>query len=197
MLAAMTAAARGVSASLAEGVVYPIDGEGLRLRMSDRFVARLPGLFQRLSNRLMEEPPGSPRRRWMISRALSVGFAALDKRDWDYLQRLYSPDIVLMFGEGIPLDVAPHIEGWPRMRAELADVFEFMISNYIPSELIDLGGPFCAARVAMTMKSPSSGAEAGADNWNLYEFRAGVVVRQWSSGSTDQIDGWLAERLAA
>ncbi len=85
----MSVETRGVAASLADGVVYPIDGEGLRLRMSDRFVARIPALFQRLSNRLMAEPAGSPRRRWLISRALAAGFAALDKRDWDYLERVY------------------------------------------------------------------------------------------------------------
>ncbi len=101
-----------------------------------------------------------------------------------------------MFGEGIPLDVSAVIEGWPHVRAELGDVFEFMISHYVPHELIDLGGPFCAARVSMTMKSPSTGAQAGAENVNLYEFQDGVVVRQWSSASPDQIDGWLAERLA-
>jgi hypothetical protein len=165
--------------------------------MSDRFVARLPALFQRLSNRMLAEPAGSLRRGWLISRALCAGFAALDKHDWDYLERVYSPDVVVMFGEGVPLDAAPVIEGWPRVRAELVEIFTVVISQQVPLELIDLGGPFCAARISMTLKSPSSGAQAQTPHLNLYELRDGRVVRQWSSGSTDQIDGWLAERLAS
>jgi hypothetical protein len=186
-----------VATTFEEAVSWEIDPEDIRMRVTARFAARLPELLRRVWHRAEAQPSGSRLRRSILSRAQQAGWAATDRRDWDYLQRIYDPDVELRWGEGKFIDVSEYARGWPSVQEALESIYEAFDTTQAPREIIDFGGPFHAVRVGTDIRGPRSGITLYEEVVLLYEINAGQCVRQWSSSNREEIEGWLAERVAA
>jgi hypothetical protein len=182
--------------TLAGAVRWPIDRAAVRLRMSDRVVSHLPGIMQRTWEWVEGERAGSRMRRWLLTRALTAGWGALDRLDFEYLGRYYDPEVTLVYGKGMPMDVAPLVHGWTDVCRELERMYEVWIGDQQPLEVIDVGGAFMAARVELSLTGTASGIEMKRDTVILYEISRGKVLRQWNSTDDAEIEEWLAARLS-
>jgi hypothetical protein len=182
----------------AEAVRWPIDAEQIRLRMSDRLVARLPGLTRRLAPRFLAEPAGSRARRWIVERALLAGFAAFDADDWDYLRRVYEPDVVYRPADDVLPDLPSRAEGFEAVRAMIDAVRDVVHAlDTRPVEIVDLGGPHFAALVEHGAAGASSGISVTGRFVYLYEMsEAGRVARQWFATDPANAEAFYHERLA-
>ena len=179
--------------TLADAVRWPLDADEIRLRLTDRTVARLPAVTRRVWRTAREQPAGSRLRRWLLNRVLTSGWAALDRKDWDLLEAFYDPDVVVVTGEGIPLDWGT-THGWAETRTRFDQFYEVAFSNWRPSEALDLGGPFVAVRVDGTVTGLSTGIALSQKLTYVYEIgNEGRVVRQWGSSNPGEIEAWLAE----
>jgi hypothetical protein len=186
-----------VATTFEEAVSWEIDPADSRMRVTDRLAARLPELLRRVWHRAEAEPAGSRLRRKLLSRGQQAGWAAIDRRDWEYLRRIYDPDVELRWGEGKFIDVGEYDRGWPSVQKTLESVYEAFDTTQAPREIIDFGGPFHAVRVGTDVTGPSSGIKLYQELILLYEINAGLCVRQWSSSDREEIQGWLTERVAA
>jgi hypothetical protein len=178
-------------------VRWPIDADAVRMRLSDKLAARLPALGERLAPRLLAEPAGSRRRRWVLTRGLTAGFAATDRGDWDYLKRIYEPDVSLRIGPDVAPDAPELAESFSALRSALEQFYEITANaDSRPVEIIDLGGPHFVGRIQFTSKGAYSGLAMNRQMFNLYELSArGRASRQWLCLDLETAEEFYAERL--
>jgi ketosteroid isomerase-like protein len=182
----------------ADAVRWPIDADGSRLRVSDRLVSRMPALQQRLAPRLLADPAGSRTRRWVLTRAVTAGFAATDRGDWAYLERIYEPDVVLRVAPETAPDLPATAEGFDAVRAVIETIYEIMATaDTRPLEIIDLGGSHFVALNQVQGEGSYSGLEMNRAVVNVYEISTrGKAARQWSCVELATAERFYAERLA-
>ena len=186
----------GVVTSFDEAVSWEIDPEDARLRMTDRVAARLPEVVRVVWRRASSEPAGSRLRRRFLSRVLRAGWAATDRRDWEYVARLYDPEVEVHWGNSF-IDVPDHTHGWTGLKEALERVYEaFETTEQSPREAIDFGGPFFGVRLGTDLIGQGSGITLQEESFALYEVGDGVCVRQWYSPEQEEIEAWLSERAA-
>jgi hypothetical protein len=182
----------------ADAVRWPV---AARLRLSDRLArqlpGRLPGLLSRLAPRFLAEPAGSRLRRSVFNRAITIGWSAFDRRDWDYLEGIYDPGVVTRVAPDVWIDSPGRADGWEETRQLLADTLDgFDESDQRPVEIIDPGGPHMVALVEGRIAGSYSGLEVRRTLANVYEFsEAGLIIRQWSASDLAGAERFLNERL--
>jgi hypothetical protein len=188
----------GVVTSFDEAVSWEIDPADVRVRLSDRLAARLPEMSRLAWGRMKNEPAGSRMRGWMLCRLHKAAWAAMDRRDYGYVENFYDPEVEVIWGDQAFIDVDTHTHGWDALRKGFETIYETIDSMQTPLEVIDFGGPFHAARISNDLIGPGSGISLQAQMFCLDEQRdPGRVVRQWASSERKQIEAWLAERVAA
>jgi hypothetical protein len=178
---------------------WPIDPADIRLRTSDRLLARFPGLLRRMGPRFIAEPAGSRLRRWVLDRAVLTGFAATDARDGDYLSRIYEPGVRLWVDPDAALPGTPtQVEGFDALR-ELLDEAVRVWTEFEsrPVEIIDLGGRHVVAVIAFGVTAKYSGLDSTGAFTYLYEISdAGRCARQWWTADLASAEAHYRERLA-
>lgn len=182
----------------ADAVRWPIDADAVRLRLSDKLIARLPAITQRLAPRLLADPAGSRARRWALNRAVIAGFAAADSLDWDYLERIYEPDVRLRMTPEIGPDLPALSQGFAALRSVLESIYEIMDNaDSGPVEIIDPGGPHFVVRLQWTSKGVYSGLPMDRQMLNLYELTATAKIGlQWTCMELETAAAFFTERLA-
>jgi hypothetical protein len=180
--------------TLAVAVRWPIDPDEFRVRLSDRAIARLPTVTRQLWGRIVEQPAGSRLRRWIVTRILTSGWAAIDQKDWDYLEAFYDPNVTVIAGEGMVFDWGT-AQGWAETRMRLEQTYDAMLSDSRPVEALDFGERFVGVRVNATLTGESSGITLSREMTIVYEIAdGGRVLCQIASTNPDEIDEWLTER---
>jgi hypothetical protein len=168
-------------------VRWPVDAAELRLRMTDRFVARLPTVMGRIGDRVSELPAGSRQRRWLLTRSLAAGWAATSQADWDYLERIYDAGVVTRIGHGVPIDFPQRMTAWRETKAMLEEFHQVIREvDFRPVEALDPGGPFLGCRIEVHMRGRASGITVSQGTVCIYELKAGRIMRQWMGGTLEQ-----------
>ena len=162
--------------------------------MSDRLVSRLPAVARRVGGRATAEPRGSRLRRWLLTRVLLAGWAALDDGDLDHLARFYSPDIEMTILVDL-FDLSGKHSGWPAMERFFTGSLAAWRFQTEIREVIDLGGPFVAMSTVQTVTGHASRIPFQLDFLYLYELSGGVCVRQWIVADEAEGERVLAQRL--
>jgi hypothetical protein len=163
-------------------VRWAVDGAEARVRITDRMMQRLPALTRRLGERLVNDPAGSRLRRVMLTRGATVGWAAYDKSNWDYIGNLYAPDAVVTYFDGIFPDGPFVAHGWPEIRQSLEESAEVLrISDQRVTEIVDYGGRFFGAAMTGAFVFDGSGIAMERPIFNAYRVGEGVVTHQWAA----------------
>ena len=181
--------------TLAEAVRWPIDADVFRVRLSDRAIARLPAVTRRIWQTALMQPAGSRMRRWLLNRIFTSGWAAIDQKDWEFVENFYDPDVVVsVTGEGLMFDWGT-THGWAETQARLEQTYEVLLSDQKPFEAIDFGGRLIGVRVEAKLTGEASGIATKRELTIVYEIGdEGRVVRQLSSTDDDEIEAWLTEQ---
>ncbi len=182
----------------AEAPRWAIDAAAIRLRLTDRVVARTPALQRRLGPRLLTEPAGSTLRRRLLTRALTAGWAATEQRNYAVLESLYSPDFEGYFSPEVNVDFPEHVSGWPAFQRLLDGVFEaWVAADYTLVEIIDPGGPFVVNRARISGEGRFTSIELGFEIATLYELdEVARCRRQWMTTGLDALGDFYTERRA-
>jgi ketosteroid isomerase-like protein len=144
-------------------------------------------------------PLGSKLRKAMLTRAVRVGFAALNRRDMEVLFAAYAPDLevhggssawsALGFGA-----VYRGQEGFRRMLADFEEGFESLDVEVL--EVIDAGGGAFACRLDFAGVA-RGGLSVSQPIWNVYLARGGRVFRQEAYDSEEAALQALADARRA
>jgi hypothetical protein len=175
---------------------WPVSRDEVRLRMSDRMVSRWPGVMRAIGERVIAAPRGSRSRRRFLTRSCVAGFAAWDAREYDYLERIFAPDVRYeMRVEWF--DLQGVFEGWAALREHWLGYQDVLgpIDNEL-TELIDVGGPYFALGVTMRAAGRTSGIDISVDLVVLCRFERGVATHYWNLPDEQTAAQVLAEHLA-
>ncbi len=123
-------------------------------------------------------PRNSRLRRALLVRRICQGFAAANRRDFDFLLTGLDPGVEYHFPEAWQIDFDPVYHGHDGYRAAwrvMLDAFED--ARLDPEEMLDLGD-----RVLVTSTQSGHGAGSGVPHreplFQLFTLRRGLVVRQ-------------------
>jgi hypothetical protein len=179
--------------SLADAVTWPVDATNARVRLGDRAATRLPAVARRVWPRVEREPAGSRLRRRLIERLLPAGFAALNAGDWDYIARLYDPEMVGRSGTGVPPDLPALAPDWASWREGCERAIAQSGLSWTPEVLIDAGGDLIGAQIRTHLTGSASGISASMTFTAMYAVREGRVVRQWMTTDDAELAAWVEE----
>jgi ketosteroid isomerase-like protein len=147
----------------------------------ERLAVRAPWVG-RLVFRLAERSRvGGRFRRRVVSRAVTLGFAATNRKDWEALYVSFTPDTVVSF-EFHPLRIGPDMRAEYRGREGMRESLEvwgagFAEMRFEPREIADLGGSRFAVRCDMVGRG-ESGIELRQENGYVFRLRDGLVESQ-------------------
>jgi ketosteroid isomerase-like protein len=162
------------------GVRIPLAGAATRRHrtLDERIAVRFPALNRWLSAAWAELPRNSRLRRALLVRGVRQGFAAGNRRDFDFLLTRFDPGIEYHFPEPWQVDFDPLYHGHDGYREAWRVILEaFEDARLDPMELLDLGGRFLVT-VEMSGHGAGSGVSISQRLFQLYTLRRGLAVRQ-------------------
>jgi 2-polyprenyl-6-methoxyphenol hydroxylase-like FAD-dependent oxidoreductase/ketosteroid isomerase-like protein len=172
---------RAMSQQGVEGVRQPLSARDRSRRAPEEWLApRLPRLFDLGSRFVFGLPPGSRIRRALLRRAVCVGQATYNRREFESLLPLYHPDVeVHSPKEWVELgDFDPVYrghEGLIRFYRQWADAWADNRAE--PQELIDLGDRLVLLG-EIQARGSASGIEVGRRYAMLWHIRGGKITRE-------------------
>ena len=124
-----------------------------------RLLARVPGLAGLVAALLARLRPGTPLRRWLLSRLVVLGFRLNDRQDYVRVARLmYAFDAELRLHGYDAMGLPGRYAGRPGVVAFVDDwQREMGLSTWRPEEVIDLGD-----RVLVRVQFTGTGRTSGA-----------------------------------
>jgi hypothetical protein len=180
---------------------WPVEPlERSRRGLDERIRLAAPGIGQRLGRRLMELPAGAPMRRRVLTQSFRVGFAAVNRGDYESANAQMHPEGVLQPpGKGMGgLDFDPEYhgpEGAKRFITQWRASFDYF--RYEPREIADAGGAHFAFKVGVFGRFAGGGTEL-ADEWaSVYTLKDGLAVRIQNEYEWENALAILEERVAA
>lgn len=173
-----------------------------RRGLDERLVLGAPWLMRALGSLAVRASAGSPVRRVVLSYATRVGVAANNRRDYEAMCAVLSPDIELHVYPDAPevrwADVEPiyhghdgYVKGTEELRAGFGS-FRWEVL-----ELIDPGGDRFAVRTDRVGRSGFTGLEVRALEYNVVQLERGLVRRQWSVSTETAMLALLQGRQAS
>jgi ketosteroid isomerase-like protein len=155
----------------------------------ERLALHAPWIGQLVFRLAERSRAGGRFRRRVLSRAVPLGFAATNRKDWDALYASFTPDTVVFF-EFHPLRIGPDMRAEYRGREGMRESLEvwgagFAEMRFEPHEIADMGGPRFAVRCDMVGRS-ESGIELRQENGYVFRLRNGLVESQSIFESWDE-----------
>jgi ketosteroid isomerase-like protein len=174
-----------------EPVVTAVDIRGSRRRsrnIEERFIVRFPALYRRgaaLMFRLLS--PSSRLRRYLLRRAVIIGWTSFDRRDYELNTVFFAPNIELEFPPGMEtLGFDGSYRGHDGRIEGLEKVYEVWgISEFHPGFLVDLGDRLLIVG-SWRSEARGSGALLEQEYAQLITIRDGLVVRDQNFFSWDE-----------
>ncbi len=165
-------------AKTVRGVRIPLAPEAKQHRtLDDRILARFPTLVPGLLAAWSRLPRHSRLRRAMLVRAVRLGYASANRRDFDTTVRGYDPGYEYYPRVNLP-DSDPVYyghDGFHKFWRQLLEAFDDVRLD--PKEILDLGD-----RVLITTQMSGHGTGSGVSinqqNFQLMTFRRGLIIRQ-------------------
>jgi SnoaL-like domain len=173
--------------------------ERSRRGLDERIRMAAPGVSQRLGRRLMEQPPGAPMRRRVLSQTMRVSMAAINRDDYESPAAGIHPEAVLQppgKGQGgLDFDAEYHgPEGFKRFITQWKSGFDYF--RYEPREIADAGGAHFALKVGVFGRFAGSGTELE-DEWStVYTLKDGMAYRMVNEYEWENALAALEGRLA-
>ena len=122
---------------------------------------------------------------------LTRGFAALHRKDWDLVRRLYAEDVDYRIEggseSGLPIiGFASESTGFDPIQEMFEELYSSVDADFRVIELLDAGDWFAAVTV-IDARGATSGLEVSQRQLHIYRTRGGLVSRQqtyfsWSAG---------------
>ena len=179
---------------------WPVEPlERSRRGLDERIRLAVPSVGQRLGRRLMALPAGAPLRRRALTQSFRVGFAAVNRGDYDSANAAVHPEGVLQPpGKGMGgLDFDPEYhgpEGFTRFVTQWKAGFDYF--RYETREIADAGGAHFAFKVGVFGRFAGGGSEL-ADEWaTIYTLKDGLVYRMVNEYEWETALAALEGRLA-
>ncbi len=166
-----------------------------RRTLDDRLALLVPGVYRRLSVRVLRLPAGSRVRKALLSRALQGGNAAGNRGDYDRQFLLYAPDVEIHIdARWWAVDVDPiyrGVGGGQRMLTVLMEAFPKL--RWELREVIDPGGARFACRLDFVGVGRGSEVETRQEQWHAFLTERGLVVRHHVVSTEEEALAALAE----
>jgi ketosteroid isomerase-like protein len=166
-----------------------------RRTLDDQLALLVPGVYRRLSVRVLRLPAGSRLRKALLSRALQGGNAAGNRGDYDRQFLLYAPDVEIHIdARWWAVDVDPvyrGVGGGQRMLAVLMEAFPKL--RWELREVIDPGGGRFACRLDFVGVGRGSEVETRQEQWHAFLTERGLVVRHHVVSTEEEALAALAE----
>jgi ketosteroid isomerase-like protein len=169
---------------VAEVVCWEVEPlERRRRGVDERMRLAFPRLGNALSRSAMRRQAGAPMRRAALTRAVRVGWAAVNRGDYAMTQASYHPDVEFhppsLGREAIDFDpVYRGPDGVVRFIQQWKSGFERFV--YEPREIADAGGERFAVRLGMIVSMPGSTVEIRDEYGTVITLRDGLVFRQYN-----------------
>jgi ketosteroid isomerase-like protein len=166
-------------AEAVRGVRIPLAGRetGRRRTLDERIVVRFPALAHLLLAAWARLPRHSRLRRVMLVRVVRRGYAAVNRRDFDFALTAIDPGIELHRAQ-VFLDVSGTFhghDGYLQVWRQILDSFRDIRLD--PEELLDFGDRLLVT-TNVSGKGAGSGVPYSQQIFQLFTFRRGSVVRQ-------------------
>jgi hypothetical protein len=163
--------------------------ERSRRGLDERLLMAAPGL-RRLAARTLRRPPSSRLRRALITYIVQVGWAAVNRDDYEATSRFVHRDFEFHYQPEDRERASPDLEPVYRgpdgsVRAMRAWKEPFAEHRWEPREVFDSGGPRFGHRTEMVGRGLKSGVEVRQQEFHVFEVKDGALWRQWALATED------------